>query len=232
MFEEDDWCVITTHSASMKKAVKLGHSENISPITSPSIDLAWEELLQTSASVVDKVALKAFEIVNQKLQCSGMEISELASSNPVVVSQSLNTLSYKDLSHSPSAVEEFSTATARRSEGDITERAPSETAVEGEAISVREITPAVSARCSASNVSEIVPFETVVLGAAVPLMEELSESRTAFAFVGEASPAVSANDVLERAPSETAVVGAELPERHTTPKVSPQTSFVSGMSHF
>eukprot|EP00063_Salmo_salar_P020904 XP_013995739.1 PREDICTED: uncharacterized protein LOC106569181 isoform X3 [Salmo salar] len=230
MFEEDDWCVITTHSASMKKAVKLGHSENISPITSPSIDLAWEELLQTSASVVDKVALKAFEIVNQKLQCSGMEISELASSNPVVVSQSLNTLSYKDLSHSPSAVEEFSTATARRSEGDITERAPSETAVEGEAISVREITPAVSARCSASNVSEIVPFETVVLGAAVPLMEELSESRTAFAFVGEASPAVSANDVLERAPSETAVVGAELPERHTTPKVSPQTSFVSAYS--
>lgn len=227
MFEEEDCCVITTHSASVKKAVKLAHSENISPTTSPSIDLAWEELLQTSASDVDKVALKAFEIVNQKLQCLGIEISELASSNPVVVSQSLNTLSYKDLSHSLSAVEEFSTASARHSEGDI-----SETAVEGEAISVREITPAVSARCSTSNVSERVPFEKVVLGAAVPSLEELSESPTALAFVGEASPAVSANDVLERAPSETAVVGAELLERHTTPKVPPQTSFVSGMSHF
>lgn len=232
MFEEEDCCVITTHSASVKKAVKLAHSENISPTTSPSIDLAWEELLQTSASDVDKVALKAFEIVNQKLQCLGIEISELASSNPVVVSQSLNTLSYKDLSHSLSAVEEFSTASARHSEGDISEIASSETAVEGEAISVREITPAVSARCSTSNVSERVPFEKVVLGAAVPSLEELSESPTALAFVGEASPAVSANDVLERAPSETAVVGAELLERHTTPKVPPQTSFVSGMSHF
>ncbi|XP_042184753.1 endochitinase A-like isoform X2 [Oncorhynchus tshawytscha] len=296
MFEEEDCCVITTHSASVKKAVKLAHSENISPTTSPSIDLAWEELLQTSASDVDKVALKAFEIVNQKSQCLGIEISELASSNPVVVSQSLNTLSYKDLSHSLSAVEEFPTASARRSEGDISERAPSETAVEGEAISVREITPAVSARCSASNVSERVPsetavegeaisvreitpavsarcsasnvservpsetavegeaisvgeitlavsarcsasnvservpFEKVVLGAAVPSLEELSESPTALAFVGEASPAVSANDVLERAPSETAGVGAELLERHTTPKVPPQTSFVSAYS--
>ncbi|KAK6310756.1 hypothetical protein J4Q44_G00188110 [Coregonus suidteri] len=230
MFEEEDWCVITTHSATVKKAVKLAHSENISPLTSPSIDLAWEELLQTSASIVDKVALKAFEIVNQKLQCSGMEISEMASSNPVVVSQSLNTLFYKDLSHSPSAVEEFSTASARCSEGDITERAPSETAGEGEAISVREITPAVSARYYASNVSERVPFETAVLGAAVSSMEELSESPTAFAFVGEVSPAVSANDVSERAPSETAVVGAEAPERHTSPKVSAQTSFVSAYS--
>ncbi|XP_045061812.1 mucin-12 isoform X2 [Coregonus clupeaformis] len=230
MFEEEDWCVITTHSATVKKAVKLAHSENISPLTSPSIDLAWEELLQTSASIVDKVALKAFEIVNQKLQCSGMEISEMASSNPVVVSQSLNTLFYKDLSHSPSAVEEFSTASARCSEGDITERAPSETAGEGEAISVREITPAVSARYYASNVSERVPFETAVLGAAVSSMKELSESPTAFAFVGEVSPAVSANDVSERAPSETAVVGAEAPERHTSPKVSAQTSFVSAYS--
>ncbi|XP_036841944.1 mucin-5AC isoform X2 [Oncorhynchus mykiss] len=230
MFEEEDCCVITTHSASVKKVVKLAHSENISPTTSPSIDLAWEELLQTSASDVDKVALKAFEIVNQKLQCLGIETSELASSNPVVVSQSLNTLSYKDLSHSLSAVEEFSTASARHSEGDISEIASSETAVEGEAISVREITPAVSARCSTSNVSERVPFEKVVLGAAVPSLEELSESPTALAFVGEASPAVSANDVLERAPSETAVVGAELLERHTTPKVPPQTSFVSAYS--
>nr|XP_046177446.1 mucin-12-like isoform X2 [Oncorhynchus gorbuscha] len=225
MFEEEDCCVIATHSALVKKAVKLAHSENISPTTSPSIDLAWEELLQTSASDLDKVALEAFEIVNQKLQCLGIEISELAS-NPVAVSQSLNTLSYQDLSHSLSAVEEFSTASARRSEGDISER---ETA-EGEAISVREITPAVSTRCSASNVSERVPFEKVVLGAAVPSLEELSESPTALAFVGEASPAVSANDVLERAPSETAVVGAELLERHTTPKVPPQTSFVSAYS--
>ncbi|XP_055722701.1 mucin-12-like isoform X2 [Salvelinus fontinalis] len=218
MFEEEDWCVITTHSASVKKAVQLAHSENISPITSPSIDLAWEELLQTSASFVDKVALKALDIVNQKLQCSGMEISELASSNPVVVSQSLNTLSYKDLSHLLSAVEEFSTASARRSEGDITERAPSETAVEGEAISVREITPAVSARCSASNVSERIPFETVVLGAAV-----LSESPTALDFVGEASPAVSAicpaSDLPERASSETAVMDSAPRVMHSAPSM-------------
>eukprot|EP00063_Salmo_salar_P071577 XP_014046412.1 PREDICTED: uncharacterized protein LOC106599644 [Salmo salar] len=246
MFEKEDWCVITIPSAPVKKAVKFNPFEEISPISSPSIELAWEELLQTSKSIVDKVAFKTLEIVNKQLQCSRREISEMAPSDPVVVSQSLNVLSYDDLSYSPSAVEEFSTASARCSEGDVTEGfstalarcsegdvtegSHSETAVESEAISVREISPAVTARCSASDESERVPSETAVLGAAAPSMEELSESPTALVFEGGISPAVLANDVSERAPSETSVAGAEASERHTSLSVSPQTSFVSAHS--
>ncbi|KAK6302718.1 hypothetical protein J4Q44_G00270730 [Coregonus suidteri] len=102
MFEKEDWCVITIPSSPVKKAVKFTPSEEISPITSPSIDIAWEELLQTSESIIDK---------------------------------SLNAFSYDDLSYSPSAVEEFSTASARCSEAvsanDVSERAPSETSVVG-----------------------------------------------------------------------------------------------------
>ncbi|KAM9428096.1 uncharacterized protein ACWYII_019323 isoform 2-T2 [Salvelinus alpinus] len=261
MFEKEDWCVITIPSAPVKKAVKFNPSEEISPITSPGLDLAWEELLQTSESIVDKVAFKTLEIVNKQLQCS-REISEMAPSDPVVVSQSLNVLSYDDLSYSHSAVEEFSTASARCSEGDVTEgfstasarcsegdvtegfstasarcsegdvteESHSETAVESEAISVREISPAVTARCSASDVSERVPSETAGLGASASSMEQLSESLTALVFEGGISPAVLANDVSERAPSETSVAGAEASERHTSLSVSPQTSFGSAHS--
>ncbi|XP_029580533.1 uncharacterized protein LOC115169185 [Salmo trutta] len=63
MFEKEDWCVITIPSAPVKKAVKFNPFEEISPITSPSIELAWEELLQTSESIVDKVAFKTLEIL-------------------------------------------------------------------------------------------------------------------------------------------------------------------------
>ncbi|KAK6302719.1 hypothetical protein J4Q44_G00270740 [Coregonus suidteri] len=61
-----------------------------------------------------------------------------------------------------------------------------------------------------------------------PSMEHIVSSTAAVVGI---SPAVSArcssNDMSGRTCFETAVVGAEIPEKHTSPKVSPQTSLMS-----
>lgn len=62
-----------------------------------------------------------------------------------------------------------------------------------------------------------------------PSVEQIVSSTAAVVGI---SPAVSArcssNDMSGRTCFEAAVVGAEIPEKHTSPKVSPQTSLMSG----